>query len=291
MKYEFVSANEASKLDHVGSYRRRLPVSLDRMYENALDWQHLPHQHSSSFSDIQCHSSGAWGWRATVVSGLGADASSSVLELLLDREARRWITRNLEGPNAGAEIWTHVFEVSDRVLDIVVDFFVPGVPEVARDKVGMAYARAYELLYDEDVAMMAERQRQLDRRLDGIDYTEEVDLGPIDALSLPVTITLSGRSFVVNSLADGNAPEVAKEAAKAAAKAADWVVYPAQCPHQLGPLDQQPLVNGKVRCPWHGYVFDVKTGACISGSHCQLGQVPDLVVESGGLTLRWKSQG
>jgi len=152
----------------------------------------------------------------------------------------------------------------------------------------MAYARAYELLYDEDVAMMAERQRQLDRRLDGIDYTEEVDLGPIEALSLPVTITLSGRSFVVNSLADGKAPEVAKKAAK---EAADWVVYPAQCPHQLGPLDQQPLVNGTVRCPWHGYVFDVKTGACISGSHCQLGQVPDLVVEAGGLTLRWKSQG
>jgi len=125
LKYEFVSATEASKLDHVGSYRRRLPVSLDRMYENALDWQHLPHQHSSSFSDIQCHSSGAWGWRATVVSGRGADASSSVLELRLDREARRWITRNLEGPNAGAEIWTHVFEVAERVLDIVVDFFCP----------------------------------------------------------------------------------------------------------------------------------------------------------------------
>jgi nitrite reductase/ring-hydroxylating ferredoxin subunit len=203
-----------------------------------------------------------------------------VLELRLDREARRWITRNLEGPNAGAEIWTHVFEVADRVLDIVVDFFVPGVPEVARDKVGMAYARAYELLYDEDVAMMAERQRQLDRRLDGIDDAEEVDLGPIEALSLPVTVTLSGRAFVINSLVGVSATE-----------AADWVVYPAQCPHQLGPLEQQPLVNGTVRCPWHGYVFDVKTGACISGSHCQLGQVPDLVVESGRLILRWTSQG
>ena len=35
---------------HVGSYRRRLPVSLVRMYENALDWEHLPHLHESSFS-------------------------------------------------------------------------------------------------------------------------------------------------------------------------------------------------------------------------------------------------
>ena len=63
---------------------------------------------------------------------------------MLDRDARCWITRNLEGPNVGAEIWTHVFVVSERVLDIVVDFFVPDVPKTARDKVGMAYANAYE---------------------------------------------------------------------------------------------------------------------------------------------------
>jgi hypothetical protein len=54
MKHEFVPAACNSRLDHVGSYRRRLPVSLDRMYENALDWQHLPHLHSSSFGSIDC---------------------------------------------------------------------------------------------------------------------------------------------------------------------------------------------------------------------------------------------
>ena len=71
MKYEFVSASDDSRLDHVGSYRRRLPVSLDRMYENALDWQHLPFQHSSSFSAIDCLDYGGWGWRARVTSGSG----------------------------------------------------------------------------------------------------------------------------------------------------------------------------------------------------------------------------
>ena len=37
----------------VGSYQRRMPVSLDRMYENALDWAHLPFLHQSSFASIE----------------------------------------------------------------------------------------------------------------------------------------------------------------------------------------------------------------------------------------------
>ena len=64
--------------------------------------------------------------------------TDSVIELRLDREARRWITRNLEGPSKGAEIWTHAFEVAPQMLDIVVDFFVPNVPAAQRDKVGRA---------------------------------------------------------------------------------------------------------------------------------------------------------
>jgi hypothetical protein len=277
MKYEFVSAAEDSRLDHVGSYRRRLPVTLDRMYENALDWQHLPFQHSSSFDSIDCISYGGWGWRARVTSGYGSEATTSVLELVLDRDARCWITRNLEGPSVGAEIWTHVFVVSERVLDIVVDFFVPDVAKAARDKVGMAYARAYELLYDEDVAMMTERQRQLDRRLDGINRAENIDLGPADSLVLPHQVTLSGRRFVLNRLTDEDS-----------GLPADWVIYPAQCPHQLGPLDDVPLIAGTVRCPWHGYVFDVTSGACVSGSHCQFGEMPQVNACEDGVTLCWK---
>ena len=38
-----------SVVPHVGTYRRVLPVNLERMFENALDWEHLPHLHSSSF--------------------------------------------------------------------------------------------------------------------------------------------------------------------------------------------------------------------------------------------------
>jgi len=50
----------------VGSYQRRMPVSLDRMYENALDWAHLPFLHQSSFASIELIEAGDWGWRPGV---------------------------------------------------------------------------------------------------------------------------------------------------------------------------------------------------------------------------------
>ncbi len=33
-----------------------------------------------------------------------------------------------------------------------------------------------------------------------------------------------------------------------------------KCPHQGGPLDQGNIEDGVLRCPWHGYKFDPKTG-------------------------------
>ena len=34
------------------------------------------------------------------------------------------------------------------------------------------------------------------------------------------------------------------------------------CPLCPGPLDDVPVVDGPVRCPWHGYVFHVRRGRC-----------------------------
>lgn len=33
------------------------------------------------------------------------------------------------------------------------------------------------------------------------------------------------------------------------------------CPHEEGPLGQGMIENGRVVCPFHGWAFDVKTGA------------------------------
>lgn len=263
--HEVIPPFAGSRLPHVGTYRRVLPVSLTRMYENALDWEHLPWVHRTSFSGIECLEAGSWGWRARTWSGRGAE---SVIELRLDRACRRWITRTLEGRNQGAEIWTHAFPIGPEQVDIVVDFFVPEVDPAAREKVGRAYAALYETLYDEDVAMMVARQRQLDRRIERAgDAAAEVVLGPRAALELPLVTEVAGRSFVVNEL-DG-----------------ELVVYPEVCPHQLGPLAGASISDGTVTCPWHGYRFDVRSGDCLTGQTCRLAERPSIRFRDGDVVL------
>ncbi len=34
------------------------------------------------------------------------------------------------------------------------------------------------------------------------------------------------------------------------------------CPHRSGPLSEGEVGNGGVACPWHAWVFDLRTGAC-----------------------------
>jgi hypothetical protein len=41
------------RVPHAGTYRRELPVSIERIYENAIDWEHLPYLHHNSFSAPQ----------------------------------------------------------------------------------------------------------------------------------------------------------------------------------------------------------------------------------------------
>jgi nitrite reductase/ring-hydroxylating ferredoxin subunit len=35
------------------------------------------------------------------------------------------------------------------------------------------------------------------------------------------------------------------------------------CPHQGGPLGEGRLAGGRLACPWHGWMFDVRTGRCL----------------------------
>lgn len=252
----------ASRLPHVGTYRRVLPVGLERLYENALDWEHLPHVHRSSFTSIELEDAGPWGWRAATKT---AHDQRIVLELRLDRECRRWITRTLEGPNVGTEIWTHAFAISARRTDIVVDFFVPNVEPSARARLGNAFADLYRRLYDEDVAMMSERQRQLDKRIESQRDAGSTCLGRVDALTFPLRIDMAGRGYIVTRV-DG-----------------ELLAHVARCPHRLGPLDA--AIDGSVQCPWHGYRFDVRSGECLTGQAYRLPRAPNVSVRDGRVWL------
>ncbi len=278
--HDFLPAAADSSTHHVGSYRRRLPVSLERMYENTLDWEHLPYLHNSSFTQIQCLDAGAWGWRAKVTNHKGQD---SELELKLDRSRRRWITTNLSGPSQGAEIWTLVSVLGPHEIEIVVDFFVPGVEPASREKVGRAYANAYTQLYHEDEAMMVARQVELDRRVEPGRYGAEAVLAgtATELASAQPTVgsivSLRGREYVLRYLG----PDAAS-----AEDPAQWVAYPRLCPHQLGPLDHSELIDGVVTCPWHGYQFDVRSGANLSGQACRLTSLPEVSIDQGQVFIK-----
>jgi nitrite reductase/ring-hydroxylating ferredoxin subunit len=252
----------SSATGHAGTYRRSLPIELARLYENALDWEHLPWVHPGSFRAIECLEQSVNRWRARTES---AEGRESVIELALDRDSRRWVTTVLAGEGEGNEIWTHAFPLEPRRVDIVVDFFLPGVPVERRETVGAAYARLYSRLYDEDVAMMVERARQLDRRIgDGALQPREIVLGPRTTLELPLRVTLGGREFVV--IADDGTLHA----------------FPAVCPHQLGPLGAGRVEAGVVTCPWHGDRFDLATGANLSGRLCRLHPLPEVAVSPAG---------
>ena len=256
---EVLPAYDKSMLPHVGTYRRRLPVSLQRMYENALDWEHLPYVHASSFRSIDLIEAARWGWRASSVS---AADKQSVIELSLDRGCRRWITRTLDGYGRGTEIWTHVVPLADRSIEIVVDFFVPGVRAERRGDAAASFSKLYARLYDEDVAMMVERQEILDQLASDADKSQpsgalEVSIGRRSELKLPLTCRLGRRDYVVADVCG------------------HLRAYPARCPHLLGPLANSKE-GGIVECPWHGYRFDVATGECISGQGCRLAPLPVL---------------
>ena len=100
---------------------------------------------------------------------------------------------------------------------------------------------------------------------------DEVVLSRDEALStnLPLRVSLSGRDFYVHQH-EGN-----------------WVVYPQTCPHQLGPLSKEIGKDGTVTCPWHGYSFDLETGACTTGHTCRFGRRPEIIETEESLKLVW----
>jgi len=59
------------------------------------------------------------------------------------------------------------------------------------------------------------------------------------------------------------------------------VAHSAVCPHWLGPL-KEPVVDGSIRCPWHGYVFDLVDGRCQSQPALKLALLPlDVAIADG----------
>ncbi len=256
---------ETGPVARVGVYRRSVQASLDRVWENVLDWEHLPFLHRTSFAAIDCQDAGAWGWRARVALQPAGRLRELLLELRVERDARRYLARTLEGTGKGTEIWTQLDVLGPRRTGVEVEFHVPGVEPGSRDALGGLYAALYRTLWDEDEAMMLRREEELVRSAPVSRSAAPLSLGPLAALRprLPLRVEYGGQRFRLVEL-EG-----------------ELIAHTATCPHRLGPLEAGELCEGCVSCPWHGYRFDLRSGRSADGRGLRLPPAPRVRVDPG----------
>jgi nitrite reductase/ring-hydroxylating ferredoxin subunit len=46
------------------------------------------------------------------------------------------------------------------------------------------------------------------------------------------------------------------------------------CLHRGGPIGQGPVMDGKVICPWHGWMWDPKTGQAVHSPEAKVAVYP-----------------
>ena len=63
-----------------------------------------------------------------------------------------------------------------------------------------------------------------------------------------------------------------------------WFAFSKHCPHQGADLSEVEVVDGTLRCPWHGLCFDTSTGNNLT-NECNPIEVFDLVIISGEVFL------
>jgi nitrite reductase/ring-hydroxylating ferredoxin subunit len=150
-------------LTPVAVYERTVRASLERVWENVLDWAHLPWLHSSTFAHVRLEARTVDGWRAE--SALRSDPGRPfVVEVAIDRPALLYHTRTVAGAGAGTDIVTRLAPHGEHTR-VAVEFLVPDVPDAAVSAVGSLYRRLYARLWDEDEAMMIRRQAVVDGTL------------------------------------------------------------------------------------------------------------------------------
>ena len=266
-----------ASLPPVATYRRTIGASLERVVENVLDWEHLPWLHRASFSSVELLDAGDSGWRAAVGLQPAQRERRVEIEVRFEASRERYVTRTLAGAGEGTEIWTRLDARAAHETAIEVEFLVPGVAPDARDAVGKAYLALYERLWDEDEAMMRRREVELralrERPRGASEASAAVALGPLPELRarLPLVVGCGRRSYRVVELGG------------------ELVAHGTVCPHRLGPLEECAIEDGALRCPWHGYRFDVRTGESRDGRRLCLPPAPRVEIgPDSQVQLTWE---
>jgi nitrite reductase/ring-hydroxylating ferredoxin subunit len=239
------------------------------VWENVFDWEHLPALHEQDFHAVELLDSGSWGWRTRLVNQPGDASRAQILEMRADKRARRYVVSTLEGPGKGSQIATTLTARSLHRTEVNVEFLVPGA---ARNYffIVAGYVEIYTRLWDQDETMMVRRERILSaRRRRRRVAPKRKNLGLLAQVraSLPLLVPFGSETFRIVEMED------------------EMIAHAVTCPHWLGPLDETAIIDGCIRCPWHGYRFDVRTGANLDGHSLSLPCPPKVVVANGRVSL------
>ncbi len=237
---------------------RQVAASMERIYENVRDWEHLPHLHQSSFVAIELIEENHFGFKAYLTSTARPDRRDLV-EVFIEADRNRYWNVTSHAGQALAEVHVQLTPLDARITRIDLTFHL----RAAQAQFGPAFAKNYDHLWDEDEAMMITRQHFLDSRGQ---HERMVILGPITEVQarLPFTQALGGRDYHLFEGADGTVQ-----------------IFDATCPHFGGPVER--VSDREVRCPWHGYRFDLVTGASLDGHSCKLKSPARLEMDAQGI--------
>lgn len=251
-------------LELAATYNRVVRANLTRIWENAFDWQHLPVLHATDVDQVELVESGVAGWRVKLVGQPGQQGRPLELELRIDKTKARYRVRTLAGDGVGTEVWTLLEPLAPDSTQIEVRCYLPEKRSEKRDTLSESYRGACQRLWDKDEAMMQQRERlagaRRDRRRGG---TLPIALGKLDRLlsRLPLLVDVEAETFRV----------VAVEG--------KLYAHATVCPHWQEPLSDVAVEDGCVRCPWHGFLFDVRSGESADGRALRLAPAPRVVVD------------
>ncbi|MCP5059936.1 MAG: Rieske 2Fe-2S domain-containing protein [bacterium] len=247
----------AAGLSLAATYERTVAASLERVWENVHDWEHLPSLHSAAFCEIELEESGPWGWRARVQTPPRGAGEDLVIELRREDDAERYHARTLRGPGVGADTVTTLTPESDVATRVEVAFWVPVPDQAQAEAIGKGMVALYTRLWDEDEAMMVHRQAFLDGRIPGVarpGARASVALGSEAELraSLPTVVDAHGEPFRILEF-EG-----------------ELFAHSTVCPHLGAPLDEAPAIDRHIVCPWHGYRFSLVDGSNPEHPRCRM---------------------
>jgi len=258
-----VPDSPAPGLALMGNYVRDVAAPLERVLENALDWEHLPWLHHQDFSSVDLHEAGDWGWQARV-GWQPPERGEMEFELLLNHDLNAWVSRNSDKIMAG-EIWSFAKAVRPTRTRVDIQFWAPEAALPHAEHLVTQYTILYKRLWDQDEEMSRARFLRLNENaVRRKPRAKKLQLGTLDELKqrLPLVVEMNDQRYRLVQL-NG-----------------DIVVHSALCPHLLGPLENTEIVAGCITCPWHGYRYDVRTGASVDEHDLKMFPPPELRIDS-----------